>query len=576
MLHVNRLFTRTQRTVAVTVALAVCALLLTAHPAAAQITVVDDPEFGGGINTSMVLDATTGFPIIAYGADADDGFFSVTLKLAYCNDLVCTNPTIVTVDDGQNVGVYNSIQLNASGFPVIAYHDNQNDKLKLAVCNDATCSNPTLTTLDVAGEPGQYNTLVLGPNDYPIIAYYENDGRDLELVYCSDVNCATTPTVVVVDAGGWTGSYAEMVLNASGFPVISYRAQPGGRRGADELRLAVCNDATCTNPTFTTITNDGAFSDNSIVLDASGFPLITYSNPGTTGRPLVLVNCNDATCTTPSFTTVDFNNEASVTVGAFNTIVLDGGGLPLISYHDRTSGALKLAVCNDVTCSNPDVRIVDSGNSGADIGRFNSLVLDASGNALISYHDGVNDSLKLAVIEFNAPEVGVAVPPATVTAYTATVDIQVQYIDDVAINPASIDTNDIIVSGGATVTGAVTSDSGSIVTATYTVTGPGGDFDIFDNGTFSVSVAADEVADTSGNTVSAAVIIPAFEVNISRGSPYDVNADGVITPADAVYVVNRIGQTKNGNNAAADVNNDDVIDAADADLIVTQIGEALP
>ena len=551
-------------------ALSMWALLLTAQSAVAQ-TVIDDDR--AGVYTSMVLDATTGFPIIAYGAYADDGYLSSTLRLAFCNDLLCTNPTITVVDDAANVGGYNSMQLNASGYPVIAYQDNDNDRLKLAVCNDATCSSPTITVIDDASEPGQYNVLALGANDYPIIATHDSDTRDLELVYCSDVACASSPAFVTVDSTGWSGSYAEMVLNSSGFPVISYRSQPGGVSDPGEIRLAVCNDATCSSPTLTTVTDESSTTYNAIVLDANGYPIIAYDTAGITGRPLKLAVCNDTTCSNPSFTTIDSASSGFNSMGPHNAMVLDANGYPIISYHDANNRILKLALCDDVSCSNPDLRIIDdSGNAG----RFGSLLLDANGNLLISYFDDATESLKLLVLEFDAPEVGVVTPPATVTANTPTVEVSVQYVDDTAIDTATIDTTDISVSGGATVTGVSTAGSGTPITATYTITGSDGNFDIFDNGNYSINVVADEVGDTSGNTVAAALIVPAFEVAITRGSPYDINADGVISPVDVIYVVNRIGETKDTNNATADVNNDDVIDKTDAELVIAAIGVIIP
>ncbi len=70
-----------------------------------------------------------------------------------------------------------------------------------------------------------------------------------------------------------------------------------------------------------------------------------------------------------------------------------------------------------------------------------------------------------------------------------------------------------------------------------------------------------------------------------RGSAVDLGAqeayldlleDGLFTPVDAVFVVNRIGQPITGDNSAADVDADGDIDAADVDEAVARLGTTAP
>ncbi|NDJ36871.1 MAG: hypothetical protein GYB64_19635, partial [Chloroflexi bacterium] len=60
------------------------------------------------------------------------------------------------------------------------------------------------------------------------------------------------PTLVIVDSAGDTGWDLSMTLNSEGNPVISYWDSSNG-----DLRLAVCDDPTCTSPTLTTVDSDG-------------------------------------------------------------------------------------------------------------------------------------------------------------------------------------------------------------------------------------------------------------------------------------------------------------------------------
>lgn len=61
-------------------------------------------------------------------------------------------------------------------------------------------------------------------------------------------------------------------------------------------------------------------------------------------------------------------------------------------------------------------------------------------------------------------------------------------------------------------------------------------------------------------------------VDIFDGNP-DVNNDGFVTPADAVFVINRIGQSATGDNAPADINGDNTIDDVDLQAVTGTLGQ---
>jgi hypothetical protein len=54
--------------------------------------------------------------------------------------------------------------------------------------------------------------------------------------------------------------------------------------------------------------------------------------------------------------------------------------------------------------------------------------------------------------------------------------------------------------------------------------------------------------------------------------PWDIDSNGVVTSTDAIFVINRIGQTMTQENSLADLNGDGVISSTDAISIINRVG----
>jgi hypothetical protein len=117
-------------------------------------------------------------------------------------------------------------------------------------------------------------------------------------------------------------------------------------------------------------------------------------------------------------------------------------------------------------------------------------------------------------------------PPVTTsggTAYTFTVT----YTDDTAIDVSTLDGNDVRVTGPggfdqlATFVSVDVNSDGTPRVATYSVAAPGGSFDPTDNGSYTLMVEPNQVADTSGNFVA----------------PNKLGAFSVAIPTPATFVV---------------------------------------
>jgi hypothetical protein len=350
-----------------------------------------------GLYTSLALDAS-GNPVISYF-----DFVDIELQLAHCNDPDCagSDEALQMVDSNGPVGFwYTSLELDASGLPVISYYHSSSGNLLLIHCNDANC-DPAVNgaefpeTADSSGDVGQYSSLELDANGFPVISYTYGGG-DLQLVHCADPDCSEGgESVEVVDLTVSVGTFTSLKLDSSGFPVISYYDATN-----KDLKLAHCNDANCDpmvngpESTQTVDSTDNVGEWTSLALDVNDFPVISYYDA--TNKDLKVVHCNDANCNpmvngAESPQAVDSTDD----VGEFTSLVMDGSGNPVIAYYDATNTHLKLATCDDPDCAggNESLQTVDSAD---DVGSNTSLVLDASGFPVISYFDNTNDDVKLA------------------------------------------------------------------------------------------------------------------------------------------------------------------------------------
>jgi hypothetical protein len=174
----------------------------------------------------VVLDAS-GNPVISYYDDTNGD-----LKVAHCDDPDCagSGESIETVDTTGEVGLHTSVVLDASGNPVISYHDFTNGDrkvgdLKVAHCDDPDCAGggESIETVDSTGNVGWFTSVVLDASGNPVISYYDLSNGDLKVAHCDDPDCAGGgESIETVDTTGNVGLYPSVVSDASGNPVISY------------------------------------------------------------------------------------------------------------------------------------------------------------------------------------------------------------------------------------------------------------------------------------------------------------------------------------------------------------------
>jgi sugar lactone lactonase YvrE len=373
---------------------------------------ITSPDTGGNVGrfTSLVLDAS-GNPVVSYVGNAG-------LKVLHCNDPNCAggDESITFPDTGGVVAAWTSLALDASGKPVVSYFDNSNYTLKVLHCNDANCAggDESITSPDKAtGWEGYYSSLALDASGYPVVSYNLTGVMDLKLLHCNDANCAgEDESITSPDTGGQVGEWTSLALDASGYPVVSYRDTT--RAPNTDLKVLHCNDPNCAGggESITFPDMGGQVGEwTSLALDASGYPVVSYYDYA--NHKLKVMHCNDANCAAggESITSPDTGSN----VGEYTSLVLDGSGKPVVSYYDHTNANLKVLHCGNANCTSANS--IRSPDTAGDVGQYTSLALDSSGNPVVSYYDATNGVLKLLHCDnANCAQPPTPTPTATLTA----------------------------------------------------------------------------------------------------------------------------------------------------------------
>jgi hypothetical protein len=119
----------------------------------------------------------------------------------------------------------------------------------------------------------------------------------------------------------------------------------------------------------------------SATVGVDGLAVISYHD--TTSGELRVAHCDDVACATSTISVVDAS--AAATAGTAQTsIVIGADGLPFIAYCDTTAAAIKTAHCDDIACASATIETVQAGTA-----QYPSVVIGVDGLPLIGYrHTG--------------------------------------------------------------------------------------------------------------------------------------------------------------------------------------------
>jgi len=358
-----------------------------------QVTsIVDDPENSVGLESSIVI-GNDNFPVVSYWDETAN-----MLKIAKCNDTACSgnDETVTSVASG---GRQTSIAISQDGFPVISHRNG--GLLMVTKCNDAACAGgDELTTQvdDLLGSP-RCTSLAISPDGFPVIAYGSATDNVLKVAKCDDIACTGGGEILSVayDPNEAAGMSCSLAMGHDGHPVISSVIQS---IFVTYLVVTKCNDVACAGVDETTTKlNDSNIGQTSIAIGTDNNPVISYRSSG--NKRLKVAHCNDTACTGNNelLSTVDSVND----VGEYNSIAIGDDGFPVISYFDRTAGALKVAKCNDLACSGRNETITTVDDPPTNAGFHTSITIGEDSRPVISYWQYDESGAKLKVTRCGNP-----------------------------------------------------------------------------------------------------------------------------------------------------------------------------
>jgi hypothetical protein len=199
----------------------------------------------------------------------------------------------------------------------------------------------------------------------------------------SGVLAAVLLTAGYTDCLG-VGRENDITVGSDGLALISYHDGVNST-----VRVAHCEDAPCARATIHLLDAEG-LGATSIATAPDGNGFVAYA-----ARGLRAARCLDASCSAATITLLDdlpFAGHTSVTFGR--------DGRALISYRDEANGDLKVAHCEDLSCT--DASLTSLVEDACCIGRNSAIVMGSDGLGLIAYYHDRRGELTVAHCEDEA------------------------------------------------------------------------------------------------------------------------------------------------------------------------------
>ncbi|MBV9576497.1 MAG: hypothetical protein JO149_07725, partial [Gammaproteobacteria bacterium] len=126
----------------------------------------------------------------------------------------------------------------------------------------------------------------------------------------------------------------------------------------------------------------------SLALDAQGDPVISYYDTAKT--KLKVMHCFEKNCAL--FNSIVLPDAANL-AGQYTSLVLNKSGNPVVSYYDQANSALKVLRCGNLSCiSGNNITTPDAVGT---VGQYTAIALDNKEWPVITYYDATKGKLKV-------------------------------------------------------------------------------------------------------------------------------------------------------------------------------------
>ena len=244
-----------------------------------------------------------GNPVFSY-SDIEKGL----LKIAVCEDINCTTLKNTTfIIDMMDMAWHPALGINKDNHPVLSYFNSREGNASIIICDNPTCTGYTTHTIDTGGSVGFYADLQFTKDNHPVIGFYDYQNGDVKLIICDTPTCSSHIVQTIDTVGNVHSSmfFPPLQRNENGHLVMAYFDAEN-----KDLKLAVCGDTLCTNPTINTVASPESVGWCLLQLDKEGHPVIAFHE--WSERKIKRINCDDEFCSTPTVSFASLSVRESV------------------------------------------------------------------------------------------------------------------------------------------------------------------------------------------------------------------------------------------------------------------------
>ena len=142
--------------------------------------------------------------------------------------------------------------------------------------------------------------MTIGSDGHPIIAYTDGINDDLKVAHCNDNTC-TNPGIAAVDTSGDVGFSPSIAIGSDGLPIITYGSYSDGSPFPYNVKASHCNNLDCTRASNVYILLPiNSWSNEVITIGVDGLPLIILDRFWSDGDDIffdiTVLHCSNVFC----------------------------------------------------------------------------------------------------------------------------------------------------------------------------------------------------------------------------------------------------------------------------------------